>query len=356
MLSHELRNPLAPILSAVHVLERIGDLSPAAERQRQIIGRQARHLTRLVDDLLDVNRISRGKIELRSQLIDLREPLRLALESCRPDMETSGLHVHCALPLEPVHVVADPTRVAQIVVNLLNNANKFTDLGGSVGVRLFVDHGEAVLSVRDTGIGIAPDMLPRVFDMFSQADTSLNRERSGLGVGLMIAKSLVELQGGAIEARSGGLGLGTEMIVRLPVVTGTAPWAAAEQTEPPAGARRRVVLVEDNPDSREALGTALELLGHEVFTAPTGAEALDLARIHRPDVFIVDIGLPGMDGYSVARALRAMPEAKRARLIALSGYGSAADKVRAEEAGFDHHVTKPAEVDRIQRLLSAEAG
>jgi signal transduction histidine kinase/CheY-like chemotaxis protein len=358
MLSHELRNPLAPILSAAHVLERIGDLSPGGERQRRIIERQARHLTRLVDDLLDVNRISRGKIDLRPLLIDAREPVRLAVESCRGDLDTGGIHLHCVLPADPLRVVADPTRIAQVVTNLLSNAGKFTDRGGSIGISLSAQGDEAVLSVKDTGIGIAPEMLPRIFDLFSQADTSLVRERSGLGVGLMIARSLVAMHGGTITAHSEGLGLGAEMVVRLPLAPAhhaAAEVAPASQRVTAPAARRRVVLVEDNDDSREALGTALELLGHEVFAAATGADALELARAHRPDVFIVDIGLPDMDGFGVARALRAMPEGAEARLIALSGYGSAADKARAREAGFDHHVTKPAEVVRIHALLGGEA-
>jgi len=354
VLSHELRNPLSPILSAAQVLRRLGVQDPHFERQRAIIERQATHMSKLVNDLLDVNRIAHGKIELQPEVVDLRDSVRHAVESCRPAIISRGVALDVDLPDEPLRVFADPTRLVQVLTNLLVNAGKFTEAGGGVTVRARKDEGEAVLSVCDTGIGITPEMLPRVFDMFMQADTSLQRHGSGLGVGLVVAKSLIEMQGGRIDVRSKGLGHGAEFCIHMPLsLTVSAP---VELPPPASGsATKRVVLVEDNEDSREALAAALEILGHEVLHARSAEEALDVARDERPDAFIVDIGLPGMDGCELAKNLRRLPETRRAMLIALSGYGSLADKKRAEAAGFNCHLTKPTDLEKVHALLIGDA-
>lgn len=358
MLSHELRNPLAPILSAVTVLQRMGPHDAAFTRQREIIARQARHLTKLVDDLLDVSRIAHGKIELEPRLIELHEPVRLALESCRPGIDARRLHLRVDLTAELLCVFADPTRITQIVTNLLVNATKYTPEGGHVAVTLAREDGEAVLRVRDDGIGLEPHMLARIFDAFAQADTSLHRGTGGLGVGLMVAKSLVERQGGRIEAASAGLGRGAEFTVRLPVALTRARAAAPASAEPPpetplpsSATPLRIAVVEDNPDSRDALAAGLELMGHEVLSVGDGDAALRLAREQRPHAFIIDIGLPGIDGYAVADGLRQRPESQHAVLVALSGYGTANDKARAREAGFDLHFTKPADFEQLHAAI-----
>jgi signal transduction histidine kinase/ActR/RegA family two-component response regulator len=356
VLSHELRNPLAPIVTAVQVLQRIKPSDPLSERQLAIIERQATHLGKLVDDLLDVNRIAHGKIDLQPRIIDFQDPARLAIESSRAAIAARQIALHVDMPADPLRVFADPTRVVQVITNLLVNAGKFTETGGRIDVRMWREGGQAALSVRDTGIGIAPETLRRVFDPFSQADTSLQRQSSGLGLGLVIAKGLVEMQSGRIDAASEGLGCGAEFTVRFPLALAAARFREPQPNEEHVPvAVRRVVLVEDNDDSREALGAALELLGHEVLYAASGEEALQLAGARQPDAFIVDIGLPGMDGYQLARSLRRLSGTRLATLIALSGYGSRADKARALHAGFDFHLTKPADVQKLHALLTGSS-
>jgi CheY-like chemotaxis protein len=283
---------------------------------------------------------------------DIRETLRFALESCRQPIAAKGIRLIEELPSEQVLVFADPTRLTQVASNLVVNACKFTGQGGEIRVSLRKDGVEAVLRVEDTGVGIDPDLLPRVFDLFSQADTSLHRNSGGLGVGLMIAKTLVDLHGGRIEAASEGIGHGASFTVRLPLTLNSGePVEPPLETAPSSSAPCRVLVVEDNDDSREALGAALQLLGHEVSFASSGPDAIARAAAERPQALIVDIGLPGMDGFEVARTIRRMPQLRRVRMIALSGYGSTSDKERALEAGFDHHMTKPTDVARIERLL-----
>lgn len=356
MLSHELRNPLSPILSAVHLIQRLGPKDPLLEKQRAIIERQVRHLTKLIEDLLDVHRLSNAKIELRPVVLELQEAVGLAIESCRPRIEASEIDLGVETSNEPLRVFADPTRLAQVATNLIENAAKFTAPGGSIHVQVVREDGEAVLRVLDTGIGISAEMLPRIFDAFVQADSSLDRRRGGLGIGLMVAKNLVEMHGGRIEARSAGLGHGAEFTVRFPLAlhvpgtASTAPQSAVPVAAPPH-AVRRIALIEDNEDAREALAAALEIHGHELLPAGGAEAALELCADQNPDVFIIDIGLPGMNGLDLARALRRLPCGNDAFLIALSGYGAEQDKAAAVAAGFDAHVTKPADVEDIERLL-----
>lgn len=357
MLSHELRNPLSPILSAVHLIQRLGPKDALLEKQRAIIERQVRHLTKLIEDLLDVHRLSNAKIELRPMVLELQEAVGLAIESCRPRIEASEIDLGIETSNEPLRVFADPTRLAQVATNLIDNAAKFTAPGGSIHVRVARENGEAVLRVRDTGIGISADMLPRIFDAFVQADSSLDRRRGGLGIGLMVAKNLVEMHGGRIEVRSEGLGHGAEFTVRLPLALKVPAASSPEPVESrgsaaaPTERARRIALVEDNDDAREALAAALEIHGHEILPAAGAETALALCAAATPDVFIIDIGLPGMNGLDLARALRREPCGSAALLIALSGYGTEQDKSSALAAGFDAHLTKPAEVAEIERLL-----
>jgi two-component system CheB/CheR fusion protein len=368
MLGHELRNPLAPIRNCLHLLRSPG-LAPAqTERALRTIERQVTHLTRLVDDLLDIGRISRGKILLRRERLDLAEAVRATVEDQRPDLEEAGLGIDLDLPVSPVWIDGDPTRISQTFGNVLHNAGKFTDPGGRIAVSLREepDRGAAFLAVSDTGIGMEPELLARAFEPFSQADRGLDRSRGGLGLGLALVRALVELHGGSVEAESPGPGRGTEVALRLPLAAGAEETAMTERTNPanptlPAAGggpekSRRCLVIEDNVDAAESLGLLLRLAGHESEVAFDAEEGLEKARRLRPEIVLCDIGLPGgMDGYAVARAFRADPELRTAFLIALTGYGQEEDRRRALDAGFDTHLTKPADIDVLRRLL-AEAG
>jgi PAS domain S-box-containing protein len=351
MLAHELRNPLAPIINSVHVLRGRGPHDPVVHRYGDVIERQARHLSRLVDDLLEVSRISRGLVTLRRETVDLRQAVEHALETSRPQMEGRGHRCDVQLPQEPLYVEGDAHRLAQVTANLLNNAAKYTPPGGLIRVVARREGHTAVLRVQDTGAGIGPELLPHVFDLFTQGDRSLARTEGGLGIGLSMVKMLVELHGGTVEARSEGPGQGSEFIVRVPAVEAHA--APSAQQPPPAGAGRlRVLIVEDNVDAAQTLAELLGTWGHEVRSVHTGGLATAAALEFRPEVVILDIGLPGMDGYEVAQRLREAgcvgPECS---LVALTGYGSAEDRRRTREAGFDHHLTKPADPGEIDKLL-----
>ena len=349
MLGHELRNPLGTITNALAILNRrAGD--EELRRFTTIIGRQATQLTRLVDDLLDVARVTSGKIDLRSEPVELRALARRCVDALAEAGRTGEHHV--TVEGDAVRVYGDPARLEQVVSNLLDNALKYTPRGGSVTVRTAADGANAILSVRDTGEGIRSDLLDRIFDLFVQEPQALDRARGGLGLGLTLVKRLVELHGGAVAVASKGTGLGSEFTIRLPVVE---PPAGADTRDPaPAadGLRRRVVIVEDNADARESLQLLLQLAGHEVETAEDGLIGLQKLTALRPDVALIDLGLPGIDGYDLARRLRALPEARAMRLIAVSGYGQAEDRRRALDAGFDLHITKPVDPDRLQRLLT----
>jgi two-component system CheB/CheR fusion protein len=355
MLSHELRNPLAPILNAAKLLRQTPLTDSRLERAGEIIERQAIYQARLIDDLLDVNRIAQGKIALRQERIDLRTAVAQAVETCLPAIEAKGLALSLDVPDQPLMVDGDPVRLAQIVTNVLNNAGRYTNAPGAITLTAGTEKKLAVVRVRDTGVGIAPEMLPRVFDLFAQADTSLDRRQGGLGLGLTLARNLAEMQGGTVEAHSEGLDQGSEFVIRLPLARASASAAEAGPglTADREPISRHVLLVDDQPDARASLADVLEMLGHQVFTAANGPEALRLAWEEQPEVAIVDIGLPGMTGYELAQQLRRIPGGDRARLIALTGYGSPEDKERARQAGFDAHLTKPADLTELERLLGA---
>jgi PAS domain S-box-containing protein len=352
MLAHELRNPLAPVRNAVALL-RLGGTS-AADRcwAAEVIERQVRHLSRLVDDLLDVSRIRRGKIRLQKQPVALAEVVAQAVETSRPLIEAHRHHLDVQLPPGPVLLEADPTRLAQVLSNLINNAAKYTPDGGRIRLAAAVEGGAAVVRVADTGIGIPAEMLPKVFDLFTQVDHSLDRAQGGLGLGLALVQKLVELHGGSVEAHSDGPDKGSEFVVRLPLpAEAVHVQPRPEQVSPVRSATRRVLVVDDNADAVASLALLLRLAGHEVRTAGDGPAALELAPRFRPEAVLLDIGLPGMDGYEVARRLRALPELKDVLLMALTGYGQEEDRRRAREAGFDHYLTKPVEPAALQRLL-----
>jgi len=353
-LAHELRNPLSPICNGLGIL-RNNPVSSAAVRALEMMERQTAHMVRLIDDLLDVSRVSRGKIDLKKERLTLRSALETAVETVRPTVAARGHALIVRLPDESLTLDADPTRISQVVSNLLHNAAKFTPDGGRITLSAERDRDEAVIRVADTGIGIPPDMLPQVFDLFTQVGQTIDRAQGGLGIGLSLAQRLVEMHGGSIVAESPGIGRGSVFTVRLPLVdadaddraTGTLPRPAA-----PALVRRRILVVDDSVDAAESLGMVLEHLEHEVRLAHDGPSALSTARAFGPEVVFLDIGLPGMDGYEVARAFRADPGLAGATLIALTGYGNAADKARSKATGFDAHLTKPVQVATIEDVLA----
>jgi CheY-like chemotaxis protein len=346
MLGHELRNPLAPLKNAARLLTLRG--TPDAEVRG--IDRQVRQLARLVDDLLDVSRISRGKIMLQKEAVELAEVLERAVEISRPIIAARRHELAEVLPPEPVYLEADPTRLAQALANLLNNAAKYTPEGGHIRLTAERQGAEVVLRIRDNGVGITPEMLPRVFDLFVQADQTLDRSQGGLGLGLTLVKSLVELHGGRVEAFSEGLGKGSEFVVHLPV-------GATRLTPVPSagvklgGAGSHVLVVDDNVDAADTLAMFLRVKGHEVRTANDGPSALELVGIYQPEVVLLDIGLPGMDGCEVARRLRDQTNYKPLLLVALTGYGRDEDCRRGVEAGFDHYLVKPVDPEELQMLL-----
>ncbi len=352
MLAHELRNPLAPIRNSLYVLEVSPGDPQVVDEMRGIMRRQIEHLVRLVDDLLDVSRITRGLIVLRKERFDLAEVVRQAHVDTRRRAEVAGLELLVRLPTAPVPLEADPARIRQVIDNLLGNAMKFTDRGGSIAIAIeSTTSGEVLLSIRDTGIGIDPETLPRIFEAFAQADRSLDRSRGGLGLGLALVHGLIELHGGTIEARSEGLGRGAEFVVRLPAL-GVVPVPVTTGPEATSTVgRRRVVVIEDHRDAAETLQRMLTLRGYEVAVAYDGPSGLaEIARYH-PDAVLCDIGLPGMDGFAVATAIRTDPASSRIRLIALSGYGRDEDVRRALDAGFDGHLVKPADPERLIRAI-----
>jgi PAS domain S-box-containing protein len=353
MLGHELRNPLAPIRNAVQILNERGRDDLIEQRAREIIDRQATHMARLIDDLLDVARISRGKILLRPRRLNLTELVRATVEDHRDDLEAGGLEVELNLPDRPVWVDGDPTRISQAMGNLLHNARKFTDPGGRVTVHLEEDsqRGTASMILCDTGIGMEPEMLERLFETFSQADRSLDRSRGGLGLGLALVKGLIEQHGGEVKAESDGPGCGSRFTLRLPRSAEPEPEARTEP-EPSLRVNRRILVIEDHADAAESLKLLLEMSGHEVETAPDGRSGLVTALQFRPDVVLCDIGLPqGMDGYAVARSIRASEDGHRPYLVALTGYGQSEDQRLAHEAGFDRHLTKPVDLLVLERVL-----
>jgi PAS domain S-box-containing protein len=347
-LSHELRNPLGAIANAVAALHRGPGGEDKAARLRQLIDRQTHHLTRLVDDLLDVARATAGKIALTRQPVDLGDVAGGCVRSLRESGRAHRRRV--TFRAESVIVNADPTRLAQIITNLLDNAVKFTPSGGSVDVDVLREGHEGVIRVSDTGIGIDSEMLPRLFELFAQAAQPLDRSVGGLGIGLSLSRRLVEMHGGTITAASEGRGRGAQFTVRLPVeVTGTPPPASIVPTKDRG---RTILIVEDNDDARESLRLLLESLGHRVLATADGPHGIALALDHQPEVLLIDLGLPGLDGYAVARAVRASPVGMSALLIAVTGYGQAEDRRRSTEAGFDAHLVKPVSQSLLSSLLT----
>jgi CheY-like chemotaxis protein len=329
----------------------------SAERSREVMERQVQHLVRLVDDLLDVSRVMRGKIVLRKEPVELAGIVARAVETAQPAIDAQGHQLTIELPPVPLPLEADPVRLAQVVGNLLTNAAKYTERGGRIWLTARREGDQAVLRVKDTGIGIAPEMLPRIFDLFVQVDHAATRSQGGLGIGLTLVRSLVAMHHGTVQAHSAGLGEGSEFVVRLPLAT-------ARQEVPDQGndggqpdqatprSRRRLLVVDDNRDAADSLAALLRLQGHEVRVVHDGPAALELVGDYRPEVVFLDLGMPGMDGYEVARRLRGLPGLGGIRVAALTGWGQQEDRRRSKEAGFDHHFVKPVDPTSMQALLA----
>jgi CheY-like chemotaxis protein len=352
-LAHELRNPLAPIRNAAQVLAAPNLRPEKLEWAQTVIQRQVRHMASLLDDLMDVARITQGKVELRKQRITLSDVVDSALEASRPLLDRKKHQLVLALPVEQVHLDADPVRLSQVLANLLTNAAKYTDAGGRITLSGRVDNGSLTLAVKDNGIGISPQALPQVFEMFSQAEDALTRSEGGLGIGLALVKGLVELHGGSVEARSSGAGAGSEFIVRLPVAAAAQTPRLAEHSGSARQTGKRILVADDNRDAAESLGLLLEMAGHDVRIAHDGRAALELANSFRPNWGLLDIGMPQLNGYEVASALRQQPWAAEIQLIALTGWGQDGDRQRAIAAGFDRHLTKPVDPDALLALIQS---
>jgi signal transduction histidine kinase/CheY-like chemotaxis protein len=353
-LAHELRNPLAPIRNSVSLLRLSGAAGPAGQVW-EMMDRQVDHMVRLVDDLMEVSRITRGKIELRKEMVDLAEVVAAAVETSRPLIDAARHQLTIELPPEALPVEADPVRLAQVFSNLLNNAVRYTDPGGRIGIAAKRDDGSAVVIVSDTGIGIAAEALPRVFDMFVQANARDSRAQSGLGIGLTLVRSLVEMHGGSVAARSAGAGLGSEFLVRLPLArhdVRRAP-AAAGATGRTIPGLPRVMVVDDNRDAADSLAAVLKLLGAEVRVTNDGRTALDELGAFRPAVVFLDLGMPGMDGYETARHMRAREDTRSTLIIALTGWGQDSDRRQTQAAGFNQHLVKPADITALRAVLAS---
>jgi PAS domain S-box-containing protein len=354
-LAHELRNPLAPMRNALRIVQRKSPDVPEVHWAREVIDRQVQAMSRLIDDLMDVSRINQGKVQLKREHVELAKVIQGAVETSRPLIEEMGHELAVSLPPGLVMVDADLTRLAQVLMNLLNNAAKYTERGGRIDLCVELADRDLVISVKDTGIGIPADKLGSIFEMFSQVDGALSRSQGGLGIGLSLAKRLVEMHGGLIEARSAGIGLGSEFVVRLPIVVpdGDPSPGAQGRAEVSPTSSLRVLVVDDNRDAAESTAVLLELMGNTVRTVHDGEAALAAAESFRPDVVLCDIGLPKLNGYDVARTLRESGRGRQMCLVALTGWGQEADKRQALEASFDHHLTKPVDPERIEALLSA---
>jgi signal transduction histidine kinase len=364
MLSHELRNPLAAISNVAHVMKASPAIDPQLRWARDVLGRQTGHLTRLIDDLLDVSRITRGKVTLRREPLELKSIVASAIETTRTLINGRSHALHVDLPEEAVMVLGDRVRLTQVVDNVLTNAAKYTKEGGRITISLVTDPspgapGEAVIRVRDTGIGIAPELLPTMFELFRRADDSLGRSEGGLGIGLALARGLIEMHGGRIEAFSDGPGKGSEFTIRLPQCEAGAveqpPRPAVEQPgcEPK---QLRVLVVDDSVDSAESMAIILEMSGHDVRKAHNGPDALREASDYRPDVVLMDIGMPGMSGHEVAQKMREASTTRDVVLIAMTGYGRQVDRDQSRAAGFDHHLVKPLDFEKLNEVLTASAG
>jgi PAS domain S-box-containing protein len=354
MLAHELRNPLAPMRNSLHLLKMQGANEEMTQHAREVMERQLQHLVRLVDDLLDLARIVRGHIDLRREELDIAVAVARAMEIAQPTVDAQGHVLDVTLPDPPVWVKADLMRLSQAIANLITNAAKYTVEPGRIVLRATREDGQAVIRVRDTGIGIPAGMLPRIFDLFVRGEQQQAAMQGGLGIGLTLVKRLVEMHGGSITAASGGSGQGSEFVIRLPLLTGQ--WSEqkgnVDGSVPAHGGRaRRVLVVDDNVDAAESIAMILQLGGDEVRCVYDGVSVLDTAREWHPDAIVLDIGLPGISGYEVARQLRQQPSFQHTLLIAVTGYGQEADRRRSDEAGINHHLTKPVDPDALQRLL-----
>jgi signal transduction histidine kinase len=355
MLAHELRNPIASINGAAQLFGKL-ETEEDLEWAKEVVQRQVKHLARLIDDLLDVSRITRGKIAMRKETLDLSPVVSSAVEMVRPLIEERKHELTVSLAPGALRLEADPLRLEQILVNLLTNAAKYTESGGHVSLTARRESDDIVVKIKDTGVGITPDLLPRVFDLFAQGDRSTARSEGGLGIGLTLVKSLVEMLDGTVTVVSEGEGKGSEFTVRLPsskqaAVPERKPKATVPELPQPGS---RVLVVDDNVDTAKALAKLLKLLGHDVKMAHDGLAAIEEARIHRPEIILLDIGLPGMDGYQVAAKLREEGCCKDATIIAVSGYGQEEDLRRSQHAGFNHHLIKPIDYDSLMTLFAEE--
>jgi CheY-like chemotaxis protein len=353
-LAHELRNPLAPIRNSVHYLGMEGLTDRDVKTARDVIARQVAVMVRLIDDLLDVSRISRNTLDVRKERVELATVVESAVESSRPLIQQCGHELTISLPPQPLHLNADPIRLAQVFLNLLNNSAKYTNHGGQIWLTAERQGSDAVVSVRDNGIGISGEMLSHVFDMFTQVDRSLEQSQGGLGIGLTLVRRLVEMHDGSIEVRSDGPGEGSEFVVRLPLLilppSETLPSNDGARAQ--ALSKCRILVVDDNKDSADSLGMLLRLKGNEIRTAHDGLEAVEVAEMFRPEFVLLDIGLPKLNGYDVARRIRQQPWGRDVILIALTGWGKAEDRRLSQEAGFNFHIVKPVDLAALEDLLA----
>ena len=361
MLAHELRNPLAPVRNALYLLKRGEVDRSSAEEVRSMMERQVEHLSRLIDDLMDVSRISSGKVELRMEVVDLSSVVYRAIEISRPLIDQKGHELSVDLPPAPILLDADSTRIEQVLDNLLTNAAKYSDPGGHIALTVSREGDSAVVRLRDDGIGIAPEKLPHIFDLFVQAERRLDRSQGGLGLGLSLVKSLVEMHGGSVTATSGGLGRGTEFVVRLPARPASRDEAEVDANGRPQSATElpshRVLVVDDNLDSARSMALVLrKLWGQDAEVAHDGEEAIEKAVEYRPDVILLDIGLPGLSGFEVAERLRGRAWGVRPLIVAMTGLGQEDDLRRSRESGFDHHLVKPVDLEALRELLANKPG
>lgn len=353
MLSHELRNPLAPISNAVHLLRLQKNEEPLQQKARTIIERQVVQLTRLVDDLMEVSRITTGRVQLRLDRVVLSGIVERAVEAARPLIDQRRHELTVSLPPQPIWLNADASRLEQVIVNLLANAAKYTDEGGHMWLTVHENGTDCVLGVRDTGVGIAPDLLPRIFDLFTQAERSLDRSQGGFGIGLALVQRLVEMHSGKVEVRS-SLGQGSEFVVRLPMLLTTGPHSPSFPAEKatPAGPALRILVVDDNVDTAGSLAMLLAASGHDVRMAHDGPTAVESALEYRPNVMLLDLGLPGFDGYEVAKRMRQRAGFQNVVLVAMTGHGLDADRQRSQDALFDHYFVKPVDFGMVQEILA----
>jgi PAS domain S-box-containing protein len=360
LLAHELRNPLAPLRNGLQVIRLASGDAKVVAKTRDMMDRQLSHMVRLIDDLLDVSRISLGKMELRRSRVLLADVVSSAVETARPALEAAGHELKVSLPPEPIPLEADVTRLAQVLGNLLNNSAKYTDRGGRIWLTARRDGDQVRVTVQDTGIGIPASALPNIFDMFSQVDRSIERSTGGLGIGLALVKGLVEMHGGTIQAESPGEGQGSTFTVRLPILIDRMESPLGEPAEgadsAAAGSKRRILVVDDNRDSADSMALMLQLLGNEIWTAHDGLEAVELAEQFRPQVILMDIGMPGLSGYEATRRIREQPWGRDMIIVALTGWGQDTDRAKSREAGCDSHLVKPIDLADLEKLLAGLQG